>query len=383
MGSSPSIAVVGRGLIGSAAARHLAMAGHDVTLIGPGEPATRSVHKGVFGSHYDEGRITRLLDPHPVWADAAKASIARYRDIEQTSGIRFYHERGLLSGAPEGSPYLAKLRNIRDEGGIAATEYTGEALKAAFPYLQFDPGTVMLHQRENAGHISPRQMVLAQTKAAKLHGAKILDDFVLDISGRSVRTNSETMTFDKIIVAAGVHSKWLVKEPLDLRVYARTITFFELEPDEAARLAAMPSIIFRVPDNSDPYVLPPIRYPDGKTYLKIGGEPVDRELNSEAALRDWYRTAGDETLGPYMIARTEALLPGLSYASTHTESCALTYTASEVPYIAPVRDDLYIATGGCGGAAKSADELGRIAANTVLGTIDERFPLQYEKELQS
>jgi len=57
------IAVIGRGLIGSAAARHLAKAGHAVTLIGPDEPADRKAHRGVFASHYDEGRITRALDP--------------------------------------------------------------------------------------------------------------------------------------------------------------------------------------------------------------------------------------------------------------------------------------------------------------------------------
>ena len=53
------IAIIGRGLIGSAAARHLAEAGHEVVLIGPGEPANYASHPGVFGSHYDEGRITR------------------------------------------------------------------------------------------------------------------------------------------------------------------------------------------------------------------------------------------------------------------------------------------------------------------------------------
>ena len=33
------LAVIGRGMIGSAAARHLSKMGHDVALIGPDEPA--------------------------------------------------------------------------------------------------------------------------------------------------------------------------------------------------------------------------------------------------------------------------------------------------------------------------------------------------------
>ena len=34
----------------------------EVVLIGPDEPAEFASHHGVFGSHYDEGRITRSLD---------------------------------------------------------------------------------------------------------------------------------------------------------------------------------------------------------------------------------------------------------------------------------------------------------------------------------
>ena len=50
------IAVIGRGLIGSAAARHLAEAGHRVVLIGPDEPVDRRTSPGPFCSHPDEGR---------------------------------------------------------------------------------------------------------------------------------------------------------------------------------------------------------------------------------------------------------------------------------------------------------------------------------------
>ena len=41
---------------------------------------------GIFGSHYDEGRITRSLDPDPIWAEIGQRSIARYRELEQRTG---------------------------------------------------------------------------------------------------------------------------------------------------------------------------------------------------------------------------------------------------------------------------------------------------------
>ena len=67
-------AVIGGGLFGSAAARHLVSDGHDVVLLAPPEPADRSEHDGVFASHYDEARITRVLDSDPLWSDLARAS---------------------------------------------------------------------------------------------------------------------------------------------------------------------------------------------------------------------------------------------------------------------------------------------------------------------
>ena len=47
------VAVIGRGLIGSAAARHLTEITDGVVVVGPDEPAERSSHTGVFASHYD------------------------------------------------------------------------------------------------------------------------------------------------------------------------------------------------------------------------------------------------------------------------------------------------------------------------------------------
>ena len=97
--------VVGKGLMGAAAARHLTAHSPGVALIGPDEPPGRAAHTGVFGSHYDEGRITRILDPDRIWALLAQRSIARYRDIEKHSGIAYYHEVGHLAVGPRGAPH--------------------------------------------------------------------------------------------------------------------------------------------------------------------------------------------------------------------------------------------------------------------------------------
>ena len=84
-------AIVGGGLFGAAAARHLGYQGHDVLVFAPEEPQERTTHEGVFASHYDEARITRMLDADEIWSELAQASINRYQQIEIDSGINFHH----------------------------------------------------------------------------------------------------------------------------------------------------------------------------------------------------------------------------------------------------------------------------------------------------
>ena len=85
------VAVVGRGLIGASAARHLAESGIKVVLIGPDEPFDRRASSGPFCSHPDEGRITRVAGRTAIWSQLAARSIERYPDIAARSGISFHN----------------------------------------------------------------------------------------------------------------------------------------------------------------------------------------------------------------------------------------------------------------------------------------------------
>ena len=60
------ILVIGNGLIGSAATRYLGKSSNKIALLGTCEPINWSKHEGVFASHYDEGRITRIIDQNPI-----------------------------------------------------------------------------------------------------------------------------------------------------------------------------------------------------------------------------------------------------------------------------------------------------------------------------
>ena len=86
-----SYAIIGAGLIGSAAAKYIATNNNNVILIGPKEPEDKRNHNGIFASHYDEGRITRISDNDTTWAYLAKKSIQNYNSIFNLSNIDFYN----------------------------------------------------------------------------------------------------------------------------------------------------------------------------------------------------------------------------------------------------------------------------------------------------
>jgi sarcosine oxidase len=178
------------------------------------------------------------------------------------------------------------------------------------------------------------------------------------------------VTAARVLVAAGgfTNRPGLLPEPIDLKVYGRTVTFFEVDEAEAARLSAMPSLIYEPEDIMlGIYMLPAIRYPDGRHYLKIGGDTVDIPLQTEAEVRNWFKTPGDPDARDHLIRNMGDLVPGLAVRGIHTESCVTSYTPTGYPAIGwTSAPSVAVMAGGCGAAAKSSDEIGRLGAELLL-----------------
>lgn len=357
------IAVVGKGLIGSAAARHLAKSGANVTLIGPDEvPGDFADHKGSFASHYDEGRITRKNDRRAFFARASAAAISRYPEIAAESGIEFFTEAGaLLAGGPD---YMAAVTAARQGLNISFEDLDAEGIARTFPFLAIPDGFTGVYERRDAGHISPRLLVAAQTEAARRHGAIIVSEEAVEVAEGRVTTASQTIEADQVIVAAGGWTDSLLGREKRLEVYARTVAFHEIGPVEAQRLANMPSFVVESPD--DIYILPPIPYADGKLWLKLGGDPEDVELDGKAAINDWFRSGGSAEIADYLTTRICEVIPGLRFASRVHRPCVTTWSEDRIPEIRRLDPRLIIAAAGNGSGAKCSDELGRMASTIAL-----------------
>ena len=380
VGTHPSprfrVAVVGKGMIGSAAARHFARQTDGVALIGPDEPPARAEHHDVFGSHYDEGRIYRILDADPIWARLAERSIARYAEIEAQSGIRFHEEVGMLAATvPAPGDFVQAYARTGTALGVAFDRLTAQDLAERFPYLRFSPHTEGVFEPRRAGHLSPRRLVEAQTVAAERQGALVIREPVHTLTlrdgGVEVTTASgQTLRAERALVATGgfanVHA--VLPRKLAITVRGRTIVLAEVTGERLERLRAMPSVITGgTAPLADPYVLPPIRYPDGRWYVKIGTGEFEHLLTTLDELGGWFRHPGAPEDREALHQTLLSLIPELAGAPIRTDTCVVTATASGHPYIDLIAEGrLCIAVGGNGKAAKSSDEIGRLAAELLL-----------------
>lgn len=371
-------AVVGKGMIGSAAARYLSQWSDAVALIGPDEPQVDwSAHDGVFASHYDQGRITRCLDSALTWALWATRSIAEYPEIEAKSGIQFHHRTGGVQvgfGAADPSSSINAMERNALHLGTNYDKYRSEAFRERYPQFHFDDGLTVLHETGEAGYINPRSLVAAQVSIAQSQGADVVRETIVEINkkGAGVALKSEgghTIRARQVLIAAGAWTEYLTGMKLGLIPTPRTIVLAQLDASEKERLSNMPTIIWyegvEDPDIRGTYILPPIEYPDGNTYIKLGGDlyNMDYPQNKEE-LQRWFRGNGNAVEAKALERELRRVIPGLRTESVQTKTCAVTYRADEqTPLIAPiVEGKVMVAVAGCGAAAKSSNEIGRLAA---------------------
>ena len=363
-------AVVGLGLIGSAALRHLAESGLRVVGIGSPEPADLPAHHGPFSSHYDSGRITRHLDARFEWALLAHRAIAAYPLIESRSGIAFH--------SPTGSVYAVVP-------GPKADAIEANAARLASPAVEV--GRAEIDQRLGltgglryfadappAGHVDPRRMRAAQLRCADLAGAEIVDGVVGSLTampgGWRIAGPAGQWTAERVLVAAGPHVEELIGLPVrpDVQVRAEPVVQAVLGPDEQRRLAGLPSVVVvrGAAAHDDCYMVPPIGYPDGTVRIKLGASmPVDDRLPDAASRQTWMRGDGHRVELDRQRSMLEALVPGLVAERWETRPCMITDTPTHLPYLDHVAPGLVLAAGCNGYAAKSSDAIGAIAAGLV------------------
>lgn len=183
----------------------------------------------------------------------------------------------------------------------------------------------------------------------------------------TIRTPSGDVEVERVLVAAGGHTQSLLGQSLGFVVYARTVAMFRLSAEEIQRLAGMPSMRCFGPKGADPYILPPIRYPDGHVWLKLGSYPVDIPLQSEGNIKDWFRSGGSIPVAEGLEQQLLERIPGLHVEERRVVPCMTTFGKTGLPRIGQVSERVTVAFGCYGKSAKCSDELGRLGGMALLG----------------
>lgn len=369
------ILVIGNGMIGSAASRYLSMSGgRQIGVLGAREPVDYASHAGVFASHYDQGRITRQLSRDPYWGALGTASIEQYALIERESGVNFWFPVGGLAVTKDRQD--SKQRGqIAWERSITFRMLDGDNLTRFQPTFAFPTGFHAIYEPAPAGYINPRDLIRAQSVIAMRHGAVRVEGTAVAVErdGKQFRIrmlDGGEVSAEKILLTTGAFTNCynLLPNPLPLRIKNEFTILGEVSAETATLLRDLPFLTYAIehPAISDIYQLPPIRYPDGRYYVKMGANTrADRTLTTLDEMRDWMINGDTSAIESFMREAVEAVMPTTEFLSWQMKRCLVTYTPSGRPIVDQVAQGLFVAVGGNGLGAHSSDAIGKLAANVI------------------
>jgi len=374
--------IIGKGLIGCAAAKYISRMEKSVALIGPDE-ATTSREKIVFASHYDAARIQGLVGKDAITTMLNYQSANAFAQLEKETDILFRSEEGCLTVFPDNpdffmQEYEARAKKFDISYRIAES---GDRLKKLNPEFTFPSSAKGFYELAPAGHINPRLLIQAQQFVFEKNGGAIFNETVKEIRFEKNIINifcfsGQIFEAKKVLLATGAFTNFyeLLKAKVELKLKSESTVWIKVEDKEALRLKSLPALLYKINQLGiqDIYLIQPVKYPDGNYYLKVGANiSGDRFFTSSEEIKNWFDYSDGLDIGGLLRALQE-ILPRLSYSEYFEKRCIVCYTPHGKPYIGPIGNfGLYIAAGGNGYAAMSSDALGNNAATMME---EGRFP---------
>jgi monomeric sarcosine oxidase len=211
------VAVVGAGVMGSAAARALARDGHDVTLYEQFEIGHDR------GSSHGRSRIVRLAYPEVEFVELAQESFVGWRELEQESGLELLELNGLLELVEDREQSSA---DALEEAGAEFELLDADAARRRWP-VGVPDGWTPLFQPE-AGIVRADLAHRAFVDSALAHGARLEENARID--------SPDDLDAEVVIVSAGA---WVTRffPDLPVRTTRETVAYFRRDGP------ALPSIV--------------------------------------------------------------------------------------------------------------------------------------------
>lgn len=364
-----SVAVIGAGLAGAAAAWQLARRGHDVVVLERTEPANH------WGSSHGSARIFRYAYPDPLYTRLVVESRHGWDELERDGGVTLISPAGAIDHGDARDP--ERLARVLAAAGVAHELIDVAEAADRWRGIAFD-GPVLWH--EAAGVIDAENAVRTMLRLAEAAGAAVRTGWqAAAVSSRGagyvvVSTTGEVVEAEQVVVSAG---GWL----------SDLLGALGLPPE---RLAAFPALevrqeqAFHFPYRDPQDVWPTIIHKTApiQVYALPGGRDADfrgqkvAEYNGGPVIRSaaWHDREIDVARRERVIEYVRRNLPGLvpePYAET---TCLFTNTPDE-DFVIDRIDGISILSPCSGHGAKFAPLIGDYAARLVEGegTVPDRF----------
>lgn len=353
------VAVIGIGGTGSAAARHLAQAGHRVV----GYEQFALGHDR--GSSHGESRIIRYTYPDPLYTQMMGDAYPLWAALEEEAGEELFVRCGILYFGALDDPHVRETEAALIGAGLPYERLDGEAAQERFPAFRFQAGEVAVHQPEG-GFLRASRCVLANARLAQRYGAEIREETpVQEMRARGgqviVRTESgEEEAFDRAIVTAGAWmGRLLARRRMPLTISRQQIVYLKIARDAA---------LFQ-PDRFPVWYDATANYYGFPSDGRIEGVKFASHDRGETVDPNAVRRTVDEDYVRQCAAYASTRLPGLSDAATHAQVCLYTNTPDEDFILDRVPDlpNVWLVSGCSGHGFKFTVLLGKIAADLATG----------------
>ncbi len=287
------VIVIGLGVMGSAAAYHLARDGQKVLAL----EQLALDHR--MGSSYGESRIIRYAYQHAVYMDMAKAAYPLWRALEDESGTMLMSTVGGFDFGSATAPSLLETRDNLTAAGIPFEWLSRAEAMRRFPQFHLDDGMAAIFQAD-AGFLRASACVITQTQQAERHGAVIRTETPvtdIDLFADHVRIHTATEIYEaaRLVIAAG---PWMPKVlakvglTLPLQPTREQIVFFTPADKDSYLPDCLP--IFIAHDMPWHYGLPNVDGNGFKAAIHIRNEATDPDTTNRkpdddyiAEIREW------------------------------------------------------------------------------------------------
>ncbi len=352
--------IVGGGVMGCAAAYHLAKDGQRVLLLEQFAIGNRS------GSSHGASRLFRLIHDGTDYVQLARAAYSLWRELETESGEQLMQQ---VNGLDLGSPHaLEGFRTTMQAAGVSFDQLDRDEIVHRFPHFTLPEDTIGYYQPDY-GLLAADRCVATLAAQARQHSATIVEhQMVQDIrasrSSVQLRTDKATYGAERLILSAGSWMRPLVRRlnlDLPLTVTKEMDTFYKPSNPSAWTPDRFPLFRHHMPGTAARWGVgfPLFEHAGVKMVLDCTGPVVDPDDPDRAV---------DQSRLDRLRAYVASTLPTLGDDIIETETCRYTMTRDEDFIIDrhPAHPQIVIASPCSGQGFKFAVLIGRILADLAL-----------------